>query len=125
MRAAVRPKASRNGPSSVSKAPSSAVDRTATPSGCHGTTPPVGSSPPAEEKAARLVGSTCRPESASFATTRAQHSSKSALGRTRTVSSWHKRARALGKHCEASRTARAMTRPKALLLPRSPWKRPS
>eukprot|EP00969_Alexandrium_andersonii_P290077 12821135-Alexandrium_andersonii.AAC.1 len=52
MRAAVRPRASRKGPRNVSKAPSSAVDMTATPSGCHGATPLVGSSPPAGEKAA-------------------------------------------------------------------------
>eukprot|EP00969_Alexandrium_andersonii_P165439 7311110-Alexandrium_andersonii.AAC.1 len=70
---------------------------TATPSGCHGTTPPVGSGPPAGDKAARLVGSTWRPDSASLATTRAQQSSKSVFGRTRTVSSWYMRALALGK----------------------------
>eukprot|EP00969_Alexandrium_andersonii_P252690 11167652-Alexandrium_andersonii.AAC.1 len=60
---------------------------TATPSGCHGMTPPVGSAPPAGEKAAHLVGSTWRPDSASLALTLAQQSSKSAFGRTRTVSS--------------------------------------
>eukprot|EP00969_Alexandrium_andersonii_P170980 7559340-Alexandrium_andersonii.AAC.1 len=57
-RAAVRPRASRKGPRKVSKAPSRAVDMTATPSGCHEMTPPMGSAPPDGEKAAHVVGST-------------------------------------------------------------------